>query len=169
MERHKYTFEGISPETHTEASVSVESTLIGDVTVAANATVWPGAVLRGDVDAVRVGEESAVGDNAVLHGTRLEAAAMVGHSAVLNGSYIGEEVMVGANATVSEARIGERSLVAMGTVVPEGYEVPPDSFVRGMPARVTPLSEVDVDRDAVYEQYASDEYGHLVDGHEDLF
>lgn len=169
MDRHEYTFDGASPEIHESAAVSAESTLVGDVTVAAGATVWPGAVLRGDVDAVRLGEGSAVGDNAVLHGTTIEADAMVGHAVVLNESHIGEAAMVGFNATVSGATIGDRSLVAMGTVVPDGYDVPAESFVRGTPARVSPLSETDIDREAVYEQYASGEYAHLIDGHEDLF
>lgn len=169
MERHEYTFEGESPDIHEDASVSRESTLVGDVTVEAGVTVWPGVVLRGDVAPVRLGEGTAIGDNAVLHGSSTEADALVGHAAVLNDSHVGEATLVGFNATLSDATIGAGSLVAMGTVVPEGYDVPPDSFVYGTPARVTPLSEQDIDRDAIFEQFSSGEYAHLTDGHEDLF
>lgn len=169
MERQEYTFEGASPDVHEDAAVSKESTLVGDVTVEAGVTVWPGAVLRGDVAPVRLEEGTAIGDNAVLHGTTTETDALVGHASVLNDSHVGEAALVGFNTTLSDASIGARSLVAMGTVVPDGYEVPPDSFVYGMPARVTPLSERDIDRDAIFEAFSSGEYAHLTDGHEDLF
>lgn len=169
MDSREYSFEGASPTVHDSAAVSAESTLVGDVTVEADVTVWPGVVLRGDVGPVRLGAGSAIGDNAVLHDSTVESEGMVGHGAVLNESGVGAEAMVGFNATVSEATIGARSLVAMGTVIPSGYEVPPESFVRGTPARVTPLAETDIDRESVFEQFGSGEYAHLRDGHDDLF
>ena len=169
MERHEYTFDGTSPTIHEDAAVSKECTLAGDVTIEAGVTIWPGAVLRGDANPVRIGEDSAIGDNAVIHGSSTAARALVGHCAVLDDSHVGEAAMVGFNATLSGSSIGARSLVAMGTGVPDGYDVPPDSFVFGTPARVKPLDETDVDRDSIFEQYASGEYAHLTDGHEDLF
>ena len=169
MDSREYGFEGDGPDVDATAAVSRESTLVGDVSVAADVTVWPGAVLRGDVGPVRLEEGSAIGDNAVLHASTVASGGMVGHGAVLNDATVGQEAMVGFNATVSEATVGARSLVAMGTVVPSGYEVPADSFVRGTPARVTPLAETDIDRDAVFEEFASGEYAHLRDGHDDLF
>lgn len=169
MDSREYSFEHMSPDVHEDAAVSQESTLVGDVTVEADATVWPGAVLRGDVDPVRLGAGSAIGDNAVLHASTVEAEGMVGHGAVLNDSTVGEGAMIGFNATVSEATVGARCIVAMGTVIPSGYEVPADSFVRGTPARVTPFSETDIDRETVFEQFASGEYAHLLEGHDDLF
>lgn len=169
MDSREYSFEGAGPDVHPEASVSRESTLAGDVTVESGVTVWPGVVLRGDVSPVRLGQGSAIGDNAVLHGSTVGEDGMVGHGAVLNDSDVGDGAMVGFNATVSESTIGDRSLVAMGSVIPPGYDVPPDSFVRGTPARVTPLEETDIDRDAVFEEFASGEYAHLVEGHAELF
>lgn len=169
MDSRTYSFEHRNPEVHDAAAVSQESTLVGDVTVEADVTVWPGAVLRGDVGPVRLGPGSAIGDNAVLHASSVESEGMIGHGAVLNDSHVGEGAMIGFNATVSEATVGARCLVAMGTVIPSGYEVPPDSFVRGTPARVTPFSETDIDREAVFEQFASGEFAHLRDGHDDLF
>ncbi|WP_302081487.1 gamma carbonic anhydrase family protein [Salinibaculum rarum] len=169
MDSRSYTFDGADPDIHESASVSQESTLVGEVRVGPDVTVWPGAVLRGDVDPVELGAGSAIGDNAVLHASTVGEDGLVGHGAVLNDSHVESGAMVGFNATISEATVGSGSLVAMGTVVPSGYEVPPDSFVRGTPARVTPLSETDIDRESVFEDFASGDYAHLVDGHEELF
>jgi carbonic anhydrase/acetyltransferase-like protein (isoleucine patch superfamily) len=169
MDSREHTFEGTSPQVHETASVSQESTLVGDVQVGADVTVWPGAVLRGDVGPVRLDGGSAIGDNAVLHASTVGESGMVGHGAVLNDSHVEANALVGFNATVSESTIGSGSIVAMGTVIPPGYEVPPESFVRGTPAQVTPLGETSIDREAVFGDFASGEYAHLTDGHEDLF
>lgn len=169
VESHHYGFEGVEPDVHKGARVSKESTLVGDVTVEANASVWPGVVLRGDLAPVVVGEQAHVGDNAVLHGSDIGANVMVGHGAVLNDTVVEDGAMVGFNSTVTEATIGDSSIVAQGTVVPEGYEVPPESFVRGMPASVTPLAETGIDPDTVFEAYHSGDYADLAARHEDLF
>jgi carbonic anhydrase/acetyltransferase-like protein (isoleucine patch superfamily) len=165
----QYAFEGTSPEIDETARVSREATVVGDVTVAADASVWPGVVLRGDVGPVRVGAQSHVGDNAVLHASTVGEQVMVGHGAVLNDTAVEDGALVGFNSTVTESVIGEGSIVASGTVVPEGYEVPARSFVRGMPATVTPLSETTIDPDAVFEAYSSGDYTNLAQRHEDLF
>ncbi|MDG5775831.1 gamma carbonic anhydrase family protein [Haloarculaceae archaeon H-GB2-1] len=169
MDRREYAFEGTKPDVHGYAHVSREATVVGDVSIDANANVWPGAVLRGDVGPVEVGRESAIGDNAVLHASTVGENVMVGHGAVLNDSAVEDGALVGFNSTVSEAVIGSGSIVAMGTVVPPGYEVPPDSFVRGMPASVTPLSETNIDPEAVFEAFHSGDYANLAQRHEDLF
>jgi carbonic anhydrase/acetyltransferase-like protein (isoleucine patch superfamily) len=169
MDRREYAFEGAEPEIHGYAHVSREATVVGDVTVGANANVWPGAVLRGDVGPVEVGDETAVGDNAVLHASTVGEKAMIGHGAVLNDATVADGALVGFNSTVSEATIGAGSIVAMGTVVPPGYEVPPESFVRGMPASVTPLSETSIDPEAVFEAFSSGDYANLADRYGDLF
>ena len=169
MDSREYEFEGATPEVHGYAHVSREATLVGDVTVEANANIWPGAVLRGDVGPVRVGRQSAVGDNATLHASEVGSKVMVGHGAVLNDSTVADGALVGFNSTVSEAAIGAGSIVAMGTVVPPGYEVPPESFVRGMPASVTPLEETKIDPDAVFEAFSSGDYANLAQRHDDLF
>jgi carbonic anhydrase/acetyltransferase-like protein (isoleucine patch superfamily) len=168
-ERRQYTFEGSEPEIDETARVSREATVVGDVTVAAEASVWPGVVLRGDVGPVRVGPQSHVGDNAVLHASTVGEQVMVGHGAVLNDTAVEDGALVGFNSTVTESTIGEGSIVASGTVVPEGYEVPARSFVRGMPATVTPLSETTIDPDAVFEAYSSGDYTNLATRHGELF
>jgi carbonic anhydrase/acetyltransferase-like protein (isoleucine patch superfamily) len=166
--RH-YSFEGTEPDIHGDAHVSRESTVIGDVTVEANASIWPGVVLRGDVGPVVVGHQAHVGDNATVHASEVGEDVMVGHGAVLNEAVVEAGSMVGFNSTVTESVIGEHSIVAQGTVVPEGYEVPPESFVRGMPATVTPLAETTIDPDAVFEEYHSGDYTNLAQRHDNLF
>jgi carbonic anhydrase/acetyltransferase-like protein (isoleucine patch superfamily) len=168
MDSREYEFEGATPDVHGYAHVSREATLVGDVTIEANANVWPGAVLRGDVGPVEVGRETAIGDNATLHASRVGAKAMVGHGAVLNDATVEDGVLVGFNSTVSEATIGAGSIVAMGTVVPPGYEVPPESFVRGMPASVTPLEDIRVDHESVFESFSSGDHANLAARYEDL-
>ncbi|WP_137286152.1 gamma carbonic anhydrase family protein [Halorussus salinisoli] len=165
-----YDFEGTEPSVHDDAHVSSEATLVGDVTVAADASVWPGVVLRGDVAPVRIGEQSHVGDNAVLHGVTVGDQVMVGHGAVLNDAEVADGTLVGFNATVStDVTVGQRCIVASGTVVPDEYEIPPESFARGVPARVTPLEETDVDATETFDAYSSGEYTDLAARHGDLF
>ncbi len=166
----RYAFEGATPEIHESARVSREATLVGDVTVAADASVWPGVVLRGDVGPVRIGEQAHVGDTAVLHASAIGENVMVGHGAVLNDAAVDDEALVGFNATLnSEVSVGERSIIASGTVVPQGYSIPADSFVRGVPAEVTPLSQTTIDTDRIHEEFASGAYTDLAGRHEELF
>lgn len=170
MDRREYAFEGANPDVDEAARVARDAVLVGDVTVAADASVWPGAVLRGDVAPVAVGRESHVGDNAVLHASVVGERVMVGHGAILNDAAVDDGAMVGFNATVnSDVTVGRGSILAAGTVVPEGYDIPSESFVRGVPARVTPLSETEIDAEATFAEYHSGEYTDLAGRHEDLF
>jgi carbonic anhydrase/acetyltransferase-like protein (isoleucine patch superfamily) len=166
----RYDFEGTEPSIHADAHVSREATLVGDVTVAAGASVWPGVVLRGDVNPVHIGEQSHVGDNAVLHGVTLGDRVMVGHGAILNDAEVEDGSLVGFNATVNtDVVVGEGTIVAAGTVVPDEYGIPPESFARGVPARVTPLGETDVDAEETFEEFSSGAYTDLAARHGDLF
>ncbi|AXG08598.1 gamma carbonic anhydrase family protein [Haloplanus rubicundus] len=170
VDSRDYAFEGVRPEVHDDARVSREATLVGDVRVGADASVWPGVVLRGDVAPVDVGTGSHVGDNAVLHAVSLGERVMIGHGAVLNEATVDDGALVGFNTTVNaDVHVGERCIVASGTVVPEGYDVPPESFVRGVPARATPLAETDIDADAIFEDYSTGGYTDLASRHEELF
>lgn len=165
-----YAFEGTRPTVDETASVSRDATLVGDVEVGAEASVWPGVVLRGDVGPVRVGRQSHVGDNATIHASVLADRVMVGHGAVLNEATIEEHTLVGFNATINTGcTIGSGSVVAAGTVVPDEYDVPQSSFVRGVPAETTPLEETGIDAEAVFEEFSSGEYTNLAGRHEELF
>jgi carbonic anhydrase/acetyltransferase-like protein (isoleucine patch superfamily) len=94
---------------------------------------------------------------------------MVGHGAVLNETTVGDGSMVGFNSTVSDTHIGHGSIVAVGTVVPEGLDIPPESFARGAPATVTPLTETTFDVEEAFEAYSSGDYSDLANRHTDLF
>lgn len=170
MAEHHYTFEGAEPDIDPDAYVSRAATLVGDVAVSANASVWPGVVLRGDIAPVEIGEQSHIGDNAVLHASQVGDRVMVGHGAVLNDAVVENGALVGFNATVNSAvTVGSRSIVASGTTVPEGYDIPPESFVRGVPATVTPLAETTLDPEDIFEEHSSGAYTNLAERHEDLF
>ncbi|OGS60104.1 MAG: hypothetical protein A3K59_05540 [Euryarchaeota archaeon RBG_19FT_COMBO_69_17] len=123
--------------------------LAGDVTVEEGASVWHGAVLRGDFDAVVVGRDANVQDNAVLHVDRgmpceIGPRVTVGHGAVVHGCAVPESSLVGMHATLSSgASIGRGSLVAAGAVVPEGASYPDGSVIGGVPAKVLrPVDDV---------------------------
>lgn len=168
-DRRRYGFEGQTPDVDESARVSHESTLVGDVRVGQDASVWPGAVLRGDVDPVEVGRESHIGDNATVHASKLGRRVMVGHSCVINDSSVGDGSLVGFNSTVDQSRIGRDCVVAAGAVVQQGTTVPDESFAYGVPANIVPLSETTIDVDRVFEDYHSGEYADLADRHEELF
>jgi carbonic anhydrase/acetyltransferase-like protein (isoleucine patch superfamily) len=165
-----YAFEGEAPTIDDGAYVSRDATLVGDVLVETDASVWPGVVLRGDVGPVRVGVESHVGDNATIHASTLGDRVMVGHGAVLNEATVQDGSLVGFNATLnSRVEVGTGSIIASGTVIPEDAEIPPESFVRGVPARSSSIEDVDVDPEAIFEEHSSGAYTNLAARHEDLF
>ena len=127
--------------------VASSAVFVGDVTIEDGASVWHGAVLRGDFDAVIVGRDSNVQDNVVVHvdrgmPARIGARVTVGHAAVVHGCTIGDGCLIGMNATVnSGATIGTGSLVASGAVVRESAEFPAGSLIAGVPAKA--IREVD--------------------------
>lgn len=166
--RH-YGFEGTAPDIDESARVSHGSTLVGDVRVGPDASVWPGVVLRGDVDAVEVGRRSHIGDNATVHASKLGRRVMVGHSCVINDSTVGDGSLVGFNSTVDQSTIGRDCVIASGAVVQQGTTVPDESFAHGVPANVVPLSETTIDVDRVFEDYHSGEYADLAERHDELF
>jgi carbonic anhydrase/acetyltransferase-like protein (isoleucine patch superfamily) len=104
-------------------------------------SVWYGAVLRGDTEAIRVGERTNIQDGCVLHADPgypaiVGADCVVGHNAVVHGCGIGDGCLIGMSATIlNGARIGEGSVVAAGALVPEGKEFPPRSLIIGAPAK----------------------------------
>ncbi len=122
--------------------VAPSAVLVGDVAVADGASVWHGAVLRGDFDAVVVGRDSNAQDNAVLHVDRgmpceIGDHVTVGHSAVVHGSRIAPDCLIGMHATLnSGTTIGRGSLVAAGAVTRENAVFPEESVIGGVPAKV---------------------------------
>lgn len=122
--------------------VAPTAVLVGDASVAEGGSVWYGAVLRGDFDAVVVGVDSNVQDNAVLHVDRgmpcvIGDHVTVGHSAVVHGSTVEDDCLIGMNATInSGARIGRGTLIAAGAVIRENAVIPEGSVVAGVPGKV---------------------------------
>ncbi len=135
-------FAGRSPEVHETAWIAPNASLIGKVRVHADASVWFGAVLRGDIDEIELGPGSNLQDNVVVHTEQgspaiIGAGVSVGHGAVVHGCTIEDGCLIGMNATVlTRAVVGRDSLVAAGCVVLEGTVVPPRSLVAGVPGRV---------------------------------
>jgi carbonic anhydrase/acetyltransferase-like protein (isoleucine patch superfamily) len=118
-------------------------TVIGDVVIGARASIWYGAVLRGDVHSIRIGDDTNVQDAVVVHGTLDEwpvnvgRRVSVGHQATLHGCTIEDDVLVGIGARVLDgAVVGAGSLIAAGALVREGMVVPARSLVAGVPAVV---------------------------------
>jgi carbonic anhydrase/acetyltransferase-like protein (isoleucine patch superfamily) len=137
-------YAGIHPRIHPTAFVAPNATVIGNVEIGEEASVWFGAVLRGDEPEheIVVGARSSVQDNVVVHVSRRGATVIgpdvtVGHGAVLESCTIGRRALIGMNAVVLQgASVGEESLVAAGAVVGDGAEIPPRSLAAGTPARV---------------------------------
>jgi carbonic anhydrase/acetyltransferase-like protein (isoleucine patch superfamily) len=133
---------GKRPKVHPDAYIAPTAVLIGDVEVGANASIWFGAVLRGDEAPIKVGEGANVQDNAVLHvstdlPTVIERDATVGHSAQLEGCVVEEGALVGMGATMLQrSRLGAGAVLAAGGLLQEGQEVPPGYLAAGVPAEV---------------------------------
>jgi carbonic anhydrase/acetyltransferase-like protein (isoleucine patch superfamily) len=130
------------PSVHATAFVHSKAVVIGNVSVGPSASVWPCAVLRGDIAPIEVGEGSNIQDGAVVHvadglPAKVGARVTVGHLAMLHACVIGDECLIGMHATVLDgAVIGARSIVGANALVTKGTQVPPGSLVMGSPAKV---------------------------------
>jgi len=136
-------FSGKSPRLGQRVFVASTATVVGDVELGDDVSVWYGAVLRADLLAIRIGARSNVQDNAVVHVDEPDFPVTVGedvtigHGALLHGCRVERGALVGMHATVlNGAVVGEEAIVAAGAVVPPGMTVPPRMLVAGVPARV---------------------------------
>ena len=131
-----------TPDTARALWVAANATVVGDVTLGARSSVFYGAVLRGDIARIVVGEGTNIQDNAVVHladdlDAIIGAWCTIGHGAIVHACTIEDECLIGMAATVLDrARIGTRSLVGANSLVPQGFTCPPGSLVIGSPARV---------------------------------
>jgi len=146
-----HSFEGERPDTSQAAFVAWNAEVLGRVTLGAGASVWYGAVLRGDIDAIRVGAGSNVQDGAILHvdeGTPcvLGDHVTIGHGAIVHACTVGDRCLVGMGAIILDrADIGEDSIVGAGALVTQGKAFPPRSMILGSPAKVArPLTDEEV-------------------------
>lgn len=133
---------GKTPKVHPTAFIAPTAVLIGDVEVAESASIWFGAVLRGDNGPIRIGARSNVQDNAVIHvsencATIVGDDVTIGHCATMEDCTIGNGALIGTNAVVlNGATVGKRSLIAAGSVVGANARIPDEVVAAGAPAVV---------------------------------
>ena len=137
-----HAYGGHEPKLSGSCFIAPSADLIGRVEVGEEASVWFGAVLRGDIEPIVIGPRSNVQDNCVLHTDEgfpltIGAEVVVGHSVILHGCTIGDGVLVGMGAVVMNGvEIGAGSVIGAGALIPEGRKIPPRSLVIGMPGKV---------------------------------
>jgi carbonic anhydrase/acetyltransferase-like protein (isoleucine patch superfamily) len=148
LERHL----GREPLTGDSVFIAANATVVGDVELGPRTSVFYGAVIRGDINSIRIGEGTNIQDNAVVHladdrGVHIGAWCTIGHGAIIHACTIGDECLIGMGATVLDgAVIGGRSLVGANALVPQRFTCPPGSLVYGSPARVIrPLTAAEQD------------------------
>lgn len=150
-------YRGVIPTVPASAFVDASAQVIGDVIIGEEGSVWMNAVVRGDVNHVRIGVRTNLQDGTVVHvmhepshPTIVGDEVTVGHGAILHGCTVEDRCLIGMGAILlNGVRVGQGSIVAAGTLLPEGFEVPPRSMVTGSPGRVR-------------RQVADDEYAGIV-------
>ena len=131
-----------TPEISRAGFVAPNATVIGDVTLGVGSSVWYGAVLRGDINSIVVGEGSNVQDGTIVHladdhGVRIGNYTTIGHAAIIHACDIGDECLIGMGATVLDgAQIGNRCIVGANALVTQRFVAPPGSMILGTPAKV---------------------------------
>ena len=133
---------GRTPDTSRALFVAANATVIGDVTLGPNSSIWYGAILRGDINAIAIGEGTNVQDGTVVHladdhGVRVGDHTTIGHAAIIHACTIGDECLVGMGATVLDgAQIGDRCIIGANALVTQRFIAPPGSMILGAPAKV---------------------------------
>ncbi len=137
---------GKTPKIAESAFVSEAAYVIGDVEIGDNSSVWPGAVIRADFGSIKIGSNTAIEDNCVIHSGTPSAhigdvtigdEVQIGHGAVINCRRIGNNVLIGMNATIlHDAEIGDFCIIGAGCLVSQGMQIPDKSFVVGVPGKI---------------------------------
>ncbi len=136
-------YRGRTPQIPASAYIDPDAVIIGEVTIGELSSVWPGVVIRGDVNWIRIGARTNIQDGSVLHVMKdthplvLGDAVTIGHGVILHGCTIESNVLIGMGSILlNGAKIGSGSIVAAGTLVPEGAVVPPGSLFMGHPGKL---------------------------------
>ncbi|GAB4215229.1 MAG: gamma carbonic anhydrase family protein [Sandaracinaceae bacterium] len=141
--RHVYPYKAIHPRLDPSCFVAPTASVVGDVVVGAESSIWYGAVLRGDVMPIRIGARTSIQDNSVVHATGgwhdaiIGDDCTVGHGVILHGCRIGSRVLVGMGTIVlDEADVGDQVMIGAGSLVTARTRIPPGVLVHGRPAKV---------------------------------
>ncbi len=141
---------GRQPKRGARVFVADSAQIIGDVELADGVSIWFGAILRGDIEPIRIGKDSNVQDGVIMHTdegypVQVGERVTIGHAAVIHGAVVEDEALIGMGAILlSGARVGRGAVVAAGALVPERAAIPPGVLAMGVPARVVrPLSPED--------------------------
>jgi carbonic anhydrase/acetyltransferase-like protein (isoleucine patch superfamily) len=159
---------GRTPDTAGAAFVAPDATVLGDVILGKESSVWYQCVLRADIEAIRIGEGTNIQDGTVIHlandaGVEVGSHVTVGHRAILHACTVEDECLIGMGAVILDhARIGARSIIGANTLVPKGMTVPPGSMVYGSPARV--VRPLNAGEQAGIRHWA-DKYKHVARAH----
>lgn len=136
-------FKTIEPKIHESAYIADDAIVIGDVEIGADASIWFGSIIRGDVNFIRIGARTNIQDATVIHvsskthSTILEDEITVGHRVTLHGCHVERGCLIGIGAILMDGvRVGHSSLVGAGTLLTPGTQIPPRSLVIGSPGRV---------------------------------
>ena len=165
-------YKGISPQIAGTAFVAEGAQIIGDVHIGAHSSVWFNCVLRGDCYHIRIGDNTNIQDNTVIHVTQgrfptiIGNYVTVGHSAVLHGCTVKDRCLIGIGAIVLDnVTIGEELFIAAGSLIPPGTVIPPRSMVMGAPARVKrPVTDEEVARiDEHWQHYIEYKNNYIAD------
>lgn len=174
---HIRSFSGISPKLADDAWVDESAVVIGDVEIGSGSSIWPATVVRGDVNQIRIGENTNIQDGCVLHVTHASPLApegaplhigsgvTAGHKVILHGCTIGDYCLIGMGAVVMDGAVIEsKVIVAAGSLVPEGKVLESGYLYRGSPARqARPLS----DKEQGFLEYVSGHYVKLAKQYKD--
>lgn len=138
-----YPYKGIVPRIDETAFIAPTASVIGDVTVGPESSIWYGTVLRGDVMAIQIGARTSIQDNSVIHATGGWSSAIVGddctvgHTVILHGCRVGHRVLVGMGSILlDDAEIGDGCMIGAGTLITSRTKIPPNSLVMGRPGKV---------------------------------
>ncbi|MDR1935003.1 MAG: gamma carbonic anhydrase family protein [Candidatus Accumulibacter sp.] len=148
-----YALGDLAPNIHPQTWIAPNASVIGQVQLEKNVSIWWGCTLRGDIDLLRVGENTNVQDGSVLHtdpGLRVNIGrdVTVGHRVILHGCTVGDGCLIGMGATLlNRSEIGKQCLIGANTLIPEGKVIPDRSLVVGAPGRIVrQLSDEEVER-----------------------